>query len=431
MINIEGIEIDKPPFQLEWIGDLLFFDWSLIGVYKNSDGSPFIKAWLDNDEILNRYVIFEVKLDLLEKYIFGKLPYSVLISNPVKDLMFCVEFDSIDNIHSCKIIAVNNFPKSYLPENDVCFDEHEASELNRIIDSFKLKNIVLFNKDYAFDILQESKNTGTELINLHLASKNNKVGYGKIQSQVLGQALVNYHKIAEATVVNLFDRSNKTVAPTTAKSRWQKGELEKVKQLAVTEYLYDKAASFSVFLKPLKPVIYDNTGKTTSETITETIFNLFEAGTDLSKLNDSMYSQSMLTAFSGFLKSIKENDVSITVQYANPFKGNARKKRFDSYHAEIIMKNLSALDISAPIKSRYKGTFTALDRIRYTFDFLTEDNKKIQGKFDKQIIESVPRLNLQKDYLVTIETVLEMKSGRKDPIERHTIISCVQIKEDR
>jgi hypothetical protein len=431
MINIEGIEIQELPLNLDWVGDLLFFDWSLIGVYKNDNATPYIKVWLDNNDMVNRYVIFEVNVHLLEKYIFGKLSYADMISNPNKDLMFVVEYTADESVNSCKVISTNNFPKDYLPQKDVSFDEHEALELDSIINTFKLKNFGLFSKDYAFNILDEARRNEAELINLHLASSGDKVGYGKIQSQILGQALVNYHKIAEATVVNLFDPANRAAKETNGKNRWQKGELENVKQLAVTEYLYDKAASFSVFLKPVRSIIYDATGKTTSETITDTIFKLFEAGTDLSKLNDTAYSQAMLTAFSGFLKSIKENDVNITVQYANPFKGNTHKKRFDAYHAEIIIKNLSALDISAPKKNRYKGTFTALDRVRYTFEFVTEDNQRFQGKFDKQIIESVPALNLQKDYLATIETTREMKSGRKDPIERHMIISCVQIKEDR
>jgi len=431
MISIEGIEIQNPPFKLDWVGDLLFFDWSLIGAYKDEHNLPYIKAWLDSDEALNRYVVFEVNLHLLEKYLFGKLPYIDMIANPDKDLMFVVEYDMNDAVSSCKVISAGSFPKDYLPQKEVCFDDHEALELDSIINTFKLKNIGLFNKDYAYDILEEAKKNNAELINLHLASSSNKVGYGKIQSQILGQALVNYHKIAEATVINLFDPANKTAKQLNGKNRWQKGELESVKQFAVSEYLYDKAASFSVFLKPVRSVIYDESGKTTSETISDTIFNLFEAGTDLSKLKNANYSQAMLTAFSGFLKSIKENDVNITVQYANPFKGNAQKKRFDAYHAEVIIKNLSALDVSAPLKSRYKGTFTALDRVRYIFEFMTEDNRRFQGKFDKQIIESVPALTLQKEYLATIETTREMKSGRKDPIDRHTIVSCVQIKEDR
>lgn len=425
---IPGLEIKTIPFELDWVGDLLFFDWPIISVLRSDEGKPFVKSWLESQNNINRYALFEIAIPLLESYIFGISSYLDVLLNPINDLIFTIDVEESGNIISTKIISSSYIPKDYLPKTHVLFDDEDSIELNNIIETFNLVDSTLSDQHYIFDIVEEAIKSNSELFNLHLASKNGKVGYGKVQSLVLGEVLVNYNKIAEATAINIYDKEQEQAA--LGNIPYEKKEVEFVKRLAATEYSYDKAASFSVFLKPIKVIKDKNSDLTSVEKIANNIFELFDAGTDLDELQkfDSKFSQSMLNAFSVFLRSIKNNDISITIQYGNPIKKRYHREIFNQHKSELIIKNLSLLEKGEPIENKVIGNFTALDRVHNTFTFLSQNNVKFEGKFDKEVFDKIPRLNFIDIYDVKILTSWERKTSQKENKARHIIIFCNKIK---
>jgi hypothetical protein len=43
-----GVEIKDLPVNFVWVGDLLFFDWSLVSVLNSDHNKPYLKVWLEN-----------------------------------------------------------------------------------------------------------------------------------------------------------------------------------------------------------------------------------------------------------------------------------------------------------------------------------------------------------------------------------------------
>lgn len=419
LLEINGYELQGNLPELELIGDLFFYDWALVSVWANDNAEPYLKVWLETANGITRYALFNTEIRLLESYIFGKISYLDLLKNPNRNLMFVIDYDSNGAIRNVSLIASSEFPQNYLPKKHLNFDSDDARDLEDILEVFKLKDPIIQQSATAFDILDEAKKNNSELINIHLASNNNKVGFGKIDSNVLGNTLVAYNKLSEAIVLTLYPRDEFS----SKQGRWGRGEYEELKKLAATEYEYDKAASFSVFLKPVK-VRYEG-NNSSIEKIMSKMFSLFAAGTNIAELSDVKYgfSSEMITAFSAFLKTVKENELKLTVQYGNPFNKEVRSETFNSKTSKEIIDNLKQVETEESKSTTYKGEFTALDKEKNTFKFRTIDNVLLEGRFDKQIIESVPRLSLQKKYSIKVKTNFEKKPGKQILIPRHVIMA--------
>lgn len=423
---IKGFSITEFPFHLEKVGDLIYFEGSLMGVYTNQEKAIFIYDWADSDSDVNRWMVYQVEPQVLKNYISKEISHFQLLSNTAKDIIFIVDKRHDGSVRDCYTCSSNNLPYDYLPQNDIYFEKDDSLNLEKIISFFQLNQVEVDSSDVNyFDILKEAKKENNELINLHIKSSSRKVGYGKIYSSILGQVLSNYHSLSESTALNLFDPKGKI--PKDERPRRKKGELKDIKELAELEFIYAKAASFSVFLRPIKKTVdlFDN--QTSSEKISTFVFKLFEASNDLEKLKEikGQLNESMLSSYNTFLKEIKEQDISIGIQYANPKNQYKLANSFNAKKAISILSNLNSLEYENKEEIKAKGSFKALDAISFTFKFETTEGDVYIGKFSDQLKEGIYHFNLQDFYMVTIEILEQKKSGKKKVKEKDTMVSCV------
>lgn len=429
LIHITGFNIPNLPFQLEKVGDLLYFDGPLMSIFSDSNNMAYIYDWAESNSYFNRWLVYQIDTELLSDYIYGKATHFQLLNNPQNNIIFIVDKDTEGTISNCIICSPSSLPYEYLPQNDLKFEEDDAVNLDNIIYKFNLVKKDESKPFQTYDILEEAKKSKNELINLHIKSKNRKVGYGKIYSSILGQVLSNYTNICFATALNIFDKKGKI--PINERPRRKKGELKEINDLAELEFAYVKAASFSIFLRPIKQNIdlFDN--ETSSEKITKTVFNLFNASNDINKLNElkNSLNEEMLSAYNSFLKEIKTQDISIGVQYANPKNELKLEESFNAKKAQHILTNLDSLEFQKKEELKSKGCFKALDSINATFKFETNEGDIFFGKFSNQLKGGICHFNLQDYYSVTIEILEIKKSGKKKIISKDTMVSCVAIEE--
>lgn len=429
MLNISGIEIAQFPKELTKIGDLIYFQGSLMSVYKDKDMYAYIFDWVESNDSLNRWLVYQTDIKILAEFIKGKYSHFNLINSPEKDLFYLVDKNINGDIVNCKIISGKHIPNQYLPQNDILFDDEDSRNLDSIVSTFRLDEISsnTTNNSKIFDILEEAQRNNSELINLHIKSSNEKVGFGKIRTSILSEVLNSYYKLSKATAINLFDNKGKASED---KVRRKKGELKSIIELADTEYMYSKAASFSVFLKPIKQKIdlFDNT--TCTEKITKTVFKLFEASLAKDSLEElkPFFDNGMLTAYNNFLKEIKEQDLTITVQYANPGNSFQIKDVFNPQKANSIMKNLSVLEVSNTHNIKLKGFFKALDSTNYTFKFESLEGDIYIGKFSEQLKNGMFAFNLQSTYQISLEIAELKKAGKANIDEKITMVASIEDK---
>jgi hypothetical protein len=418
--SIQGIEISKLPFDLEWVGDLLFFNWPLISVYKDNSKKIYIRSWLEECNNTIRYVFFNIEPYLLLSYINGDTPFVDVLLNPANNLYFITDINSIEHYERTTVLSSSSIHPDYIPKIESYYDDEDSNDINSIISTFSLDALSIQDGTNLFDIVDEAKDSKSDLINIHLSSKNGVVGYGKIQSHILGEALTKYHKVAEATVLSLYGKNNNGSI-----NKKQKTTLEEVKKLAITDYAYSKAASFSAFLKPIK-IIKDNEGVTSIEKIQSTIFNLFKVGEELSELEKHPeFTQDMLTAFSSFLRVVTENDVNLTVQYGNPYKDYGYSEYFNKEKSHRIIENLLTPFLSSPVTKTYTGYYFAVNKRSRTFEFVSDDGVLFEGKFAEDLKLLIHTYRLDLKYAVTISTRTEIVKKRS--VKKHAILSCVVV----
>ena len=421
--SIQGVEIPHLPFELDWVGDLLFFNWPLISVYKDSGRNIYIKSWLEESDNEVRYVFFKIDPHLLLSYIDGDTPFVDVLLNPIDGLYFITDINSSDQSQKSVVLSGSSLHVDYIPKIKAYFDDEDSNDIEVIISTFGLNELVAREGQSPFDIMDEARNSKSDLINIHLSSKNGVVGYGKIQSHVLGEALVNYHRVAEATVISLYS------AKEDGSIKKKKSHAEDIKILATTDFVYSKAASFSAFLRPVK-IINDDDGVTSIEKIQSTMFNLFKVGEEVDEIEKHPeFSQDMLTAFSSFLKVVTENDVNLTIQYGNPDKDYGYSEYFNKEKSSRIIGILSMPFTSEPTKKTYTGSYDAVSKRSKSFEFVTDDGQFFDGKFAVELYASIPTFRLDLKYTVTISTQDEGVTGKRRSVKRHIILDSILIQK--
>lgn len=427
--NIKGFKIETLPFELEKVGDLMYFDGSLMSIYRDQSNNPFVFDWVDSNDEFNRWLVYQINSTSLNSYIIGECTHYKLLNNPINSIVFVVDIDNRNTIRNCQISSPSNLPYDYFPESDLKFENDDSRNLEEIINNFQLDLNSVPIDTKVFDILEEAKKSSEELINIHIKSTNRNVGYGKIYSSILGKALTNYTDLNKATALNIYD--TKAKIPIEDRPRRKKGELKRIKEMGELEFVYAKAASFSIFLRPItkQTDLFDN--QTSSEKITQTLFQLFESSKNLETLREfkTTLNEDMLNSYHSFLKEIKEDDISICVQYANPINDTVLTDTFNSLKANNILENLNSLEFENVKGVKTKGIYKALDSIYSSFKFESLDGDIYSGKFSKQLEEGIPFLNLQDIYQVTIEVLETKKSGKKGIKEKDTIVSSVKVEE--
>ncbi|MDO3627275.1 hypothetical protein [Mucilaginibacter sp. BT774] len=422
MRKIKGIELNQLPFQIKWVGDLLRYDWPLISVFKDDENQIFIKSWVESNDNIHRYLIFCAYGEDLDGFINNKASYFQLLNNPINHSVFVTDFIS-NKISNCTLANISDLPYDYIPATDTMFDIDESKNLADIKNEIQLNRLDTLSRSMRdnglFDIVEESAKVGSDLYNIHIKSKNKKVGFGVIQTSILGSLLKSFSDISAATALTMFDSRRSG-----DKTRRAKGEVAKVKSLGDTNFAYAKAASFSIFLKPIKPTIelFPELGSE-SKSIANQIFYVFEKSTKIEdlKTNKIELSDELLSAYTSFLKTVKENDINVSVQYGDWVDKQVLREAFDLKKAATILDNLDQLEIIENKETITKGTFRALDSISNTFKFESSNEEIFIGKFGESLYGSILNLNLKDLFEVAINTAFEKKRGKTGITEKHFI----------
>ncbi|MFA7273415.1 MAG: hypothetical protein WC044_06075 [Crocinitomicaceae bacterium] len=428
--HIKGIKIHQMPIEIDLIGHLIYYEGPLMSVYCDQDRNAYILDWVEKDETKNRWLLYQIEKYMLADYIFGKATHFQLINNPVNDLIYVLDKDRQGNIENCIICTSRGLPYDYLPANYLKFEPEDAQNLETVVQYFDLSNSINIESDKdVFDILEEADKTDEELINLHIKSSTRNVGYGKINSAVLGKVLSSYNNLTEETALSLFDHNGKL--PKEERPRRRKGELRDIKKLAGLEFVYARAASFSVFLRPVSQRTNLFDAQTSSEKIASKVFELFEASTspaNLGKIKSSL-SESMLNSYNQFLKNIDDCNISINLQYANPNNRVVLKNELSPIKVKRILENLSKLEFENKFEITEQGKFIALDITTFAFKFQTADDDVYSGKFSSELREYVYDYNLKNEYKVLISVDQSKISGKKTISEKDTMLRCYKIEE--
>jgi hypothetical protein len=134
MENLQGNIAHKRLIKahLTKIGDLLYFDGSLMTLFKNTkyNNSLHLFDWAESDEIYNRWLVYDLKpIDVLS-YVNSEMSHLNLIKKG-KNIR-AVDIDKALNFHNCLTLEFTSIPFSYLPKENFFFDKEDCPDLKRI-----------------------------------------------------------------------------------------------------------------------------------------------------------------------------------------------------------------------------------------------------------------------------------------------------------
>jgi hypothetical protein len=420
---LKGEKLQKLPFELNWIADLISYEWPLVSIFTDKQKRPFLYTWMDGSEKADRYLIAEITLRNLEGYLLKVVTYEELFKNAVNDEYFLFDITKVDGKESVFTqVSFSGLQANHKPEKDLFLEFEEQRDLDLIKAYF---NLTMNLDQYRYgekNIHNRAKETKSEVVNIHLNSTNDLIQFGVIQSHILGQVLVEYNKMAEASALKIYEDSGLRKSS----KNWQPGERESIIALAHTSYLA-MAASFDVELTPVKTKIVNN--GTAMEQIAGKIFQLMNIGEDFNQATVTMeaFPQEMLNAYQNFLLIIKKYGITVAMQYGSPEKETTRKEYFDAIKSSNIIKQLRAISEKVPQELKHRGRFVEFHLEKLTFEFRSETGVVIKGKIKKDIAEVLYIQIFSNTYDIVVERIFLQARGKLGLTVRDTIVSCIKV----
>jgi hypothetical protein len=409
---IKGIEIHKLPFNnLTFIGVLQFKEYPSTIIYSDHDKNPYIIEWIDLDEFgKDIYFIYKTSIDNLKKYLDKGISHYDLIINTDGEIVFQY-YGKLESASSFTIVPSESIPLELLPTQDSFFSTKYSDDLEKINEHFGLKNhVITALVKQETDIVKYteifSNKYNSELIHIHL--NNGKfIEHGKVNTNVLGHTLTSfedlYHEVATDYVRGGKERNIKI----------ESKELKKqFNDLAYTEVVIERAASFSIYIKPKisreqVKLNYDNDSSipfTEAEKIfsnvKEIMSNTFNADS-ISSLTEK-YNPDVFKKLMMFADNIKKFDLDIDLDYYSPVSKNKWSDKIDinkAYNIIAVLNNKK----NETENIKLKGKFSALNCKSKHFTFVANDGNEHTGYFDELIKDNIPNLNFIDLYEINIK----------------------------
>lgn len=114
------------PGELEYVRDLEWFDGPLLVEYRTHRGTPYIGSWVDCDQNVNRWLLFQTSTDLLESYLENRISLLDLIKTnprpPQQDGrdVYLRDINADSAVECTRYLKFSELPEDYLPGAD-CF----------------------------------------------------------------------------------------------------------------------------------------------------------------------------------------------------------------------------------------------------------------------------------------------------------------------
>jgi hypothetical protein len=424
LVQLLSIQTDNLSLPIgELVGTLLFAEFPTTIVYVGQEGVPIMKEWVDcSDEgDIDRYFYYKTSKYFLKNFIAGKLSHQDLILNATDGLLYFQDIKNGEPLLNF-IISSNHLPSSYKPSGDFFLHKNDGVEVERIETYFNLK-------DYSIDIAVVDKikeisyTKKNETINIHL-HQGNGVGFGTINTNILGKTLIKFDKLYKDIGLDFFIGKNRGEVPLTQKQK------EDFEPYISTEIYGSLAASYSVLLRPISSRYNLFNERSDTELIAQKVFSLISNSNkpDLLQSEYVLHSDFTINSYKGFLKQIYEMELDIELNWFSPVTGNELNEGLDYRNANSILENIENLNVQTEDNFSKKGKFRAINCDTGHFIFISNDNEQFTGYFDKQIKEGSELITFVSIYEIKISRKILKEPGRVDAKIIDTIIAFFEDK---
>jgi hypothetical protein len=111
-----------PAVGLQKVFDLLEYDGPILSHFKDERGQNFLFYWVDNDERVNRWLVWRVTDLQLYRYLRNEISLKEVMEEPNKEYIYSVEIDSNLNHQNILAIELSDLPQAYQLEETLFFE---------------------------------------------------------------------------------------------------------------------------------------------------------------------------------------------------------------------------------------------------------------------------------------------------------------------
>lgn len=141
MEDLKGtkVEVEILP-RLKKVAELIYFDGPLLSLFTNTAGDTYLYNWSDNDEEVNRWLVFRVNTKSLTSYLKHHINLRDLILNPSDDFVYAVDLDDDLRRRALYIIKPDDLPSSYVPKAESFYTFEPVILVEDAVTSILLSN---------------------------------------------------------------------------------------------------------------------------------------------------------------------------------------------------------------------------------------------------------------------------------------------------
>lgn len=118
----KSIVVKKLGFDLLKRGDIYYFEGPYLSHFNDERGFDYFMNWLDVDSTNNRWLLFHINKETLNKYFSKKVDLLTLIKSVEEGIVYIIDIDKDANYSSIQIVSVESIPDDYMPAEDSYFD---------------------------------------------------------------------------------------------------------------------------------------------------------------------------------------------------------------------------------------------------------------------------------------------------------------------
>lgn len=146
---LHGTKLKKLNFNLQKKGDIYSFEGPLLSHFKDERGFDYLMKWVDLDEKVNRWQLFMVGNEDLNKYFSRKVNLRELIFLNEIEVVFFIDIDSDAEYKNIWIVSMEKIPLDYLPDDESYFEAKHANKYALEL-AKENKEFLISSKDYGF-----------------------------------------------------------------------------------------------------------------------------------------------------------------------------------------------------------------------------------------------------------------------------------------
>ena len=146
------------------IGDLINIEGPMLSLFEDSSTKQlFLYDWVDSDQNVNRWLIYQSLPSDLFEYISKNISHLDLFNRSVRGAYYCADIDSRKQIGHYEICQLKNVSDVYFPTKGQFFDVEYSTDFEKII--------LLVSKAKATEQSDNSYHFGTSIMTLNLTDK--------------------------------------------------------------------------------------------------------------------------------------------------------------------------------------------------------------------------------------------------------------------